>query len=300
MINGMSSSQIAPPNGQRLALSLVFIGQQNFYTDFLVDWLARFTDVRGVIWTASDRRTWSFRLRRVRQRIRRGGVFRAVSEFLYFAGAKFRYRRDEPALRQLIADARRDWNVAPVAVPAIHVNTLRDPQVQPFLEKLRPDILFTQCINEIIPRSVYSFPPRGCYVFHEGVVPQYRGKFCTHWAILNGDFDQTGASVIKVDAGLDRGAVAFVERVCPQTVGRGHGWLEHEVLFLALPRLRAWLEELAEGRATLTEQTEQYPLYSYPLFSHLWRIEKQKEEFDRFRQSRAQSLANRRSEIVSR
>jgi hypothetical protein len=278
MMNAHGTTATSQPR-----LSLVFIGQQNFYTDFLVDWLAGLVDVRGVIWTAADRRTWRFRLNRVRQRIRRGGLRRAISEFLYFVGAKLRYHGDGPALRKLIADAREQWNVRPASVASIHVNNLRDGQVLPFLRQLEPDVLFAQCINEIIPREVYSLPRRGCYVFHEGVVPQYRGKFCTHWAILNGDFDCTGASVIKVDAGLDRGAIAFVERVRPQTLGRGHGWLEHEVLFLTLPRLRRWLEDLAADRAVLTEQTEKYPLYSYPLFSHIWRVEKQKQAYDRWR-----------------
>lgn len=269
------------PESKRL--SLVFIGQQNFYTDYLVDWMNTFVDVRGVIWTAANRNTRAARFEQFRKRIKRGGFVRAMSELFYFVGSKFKFGEDEASLRKLIREERAREQVPVSSMPAIHVPNLRAPEVLKFLDQVKPDVLFTQCINELIPKNVYTYPPQGCYVFHEGVVPQYRGKFCTHWAVLNGDFDLIGASVIKVEAGLDAGPVAFIEHVRPQTLGRGHQWLEHEVLFLALPRLKQWLEDLAAGRATLTPQTEKYPLYSYPLFSHLWRVGRRKKECEEWR-----------------
>ena len=270
----------------RPPIALVFIGQNNFYTEFLIDWMSQIVDVRGVIWTSSDRHTWQFRWRRWRQRLKRGGLRRAASEVLFHLYSRLRYPHDARDLRQLVQQGRDEWQVPHRDVPALEVVNLKDRRVAAFLAEHRPDMLFTQCINELIPPAVFEFPSLGCYVFHEGVVPKYRGKFCTHWAIHNGDFDCIGATVLRVDRGFDSGSVAFVEPVYVHASGRGHGWLEHETLFLALPRLKSWLEDLGRGKLQLSDQGEQFPIYSYPTADHLFGAEAHKAAYDRWRQER--------------
>lgn len=260
---------------------IVFIGQQNFYTDFLVDWLAQRCDLAGVIFTASDRHRPAAKWRKFRQRTKRVGWPVALSELAYFVGAKALFRHDGRDLRKLIADARQTGAVPAASVPTIHVESLRAANVAPFLAVHAPDAILTQCINEVIPASIYDALP--CYVYHEGIVPQYRGKFASHWAIRNGDFENVGASLIRVEAGLDTGPVAFTQAVLPSAAGRGHGWLEHEVLFLALPRLEKWLADLATGTARETPQGSRLPLYSYPRANHLLTSRLAKENFEQWR-----------------
>lgn len=260
---------------------IVFIGQQNFYTDFLVDWLAQRCELAGAIFTASGRHRPAAQWRKFRQRTKRVGWPIALSELAYFVGAKVMFRRDGRDLQKLVADARRSWNVPLAHAPTIHVESLLAADVAPFLAEHAPDAILTQCINELIPASIYDALP--CYVYHEGIVPRYRGKFASHWAIRNGDFENVGASLIRVEAGLDTGPVAFTQAVLPSAVGRGHGWLEHEVLFLALPRLEQWLTDLATGKASETPQGQRLPLYSYPRASHLFATRRRQVEFEHYR-----------------
>jgi hypothetical protein len=296
-------------------ISLIFIGQKNFYTEFLVDWLSQLTTLNGVIWTASDRHSKSYKLRFLKRRMKRFGFFRCLSEILYYIGT-LRYRRkDTGALLDLIAKARKEMIANPVSppsaerVPQVDVNNLRDSQAVDLLTEYKPDIILTQCINEIIPESVFALPKIGCFVYHEGLVPKYRGKFCTHWAIMNREFDQIGASLIKVGRGLDTGQVAFTEPVLPEGVGRRHGWWEHEVLYLALPRLKKWIEDIRPGPAEggldlvqgfalparggahieLTNQQGVYPIYSYPLFSHLFKIGRRVRQYEQWRAGKLSS-----------
>lgn len=274
---------------KRNNISLIFIGQKNFYTQFLVDWLSQLTILKGVIWTASDRHSKSYKLRFLKRRMTRFGFFRCLSEILYYIGT-LRYRRkDTRALLELIGKARKEMITNPVSSPSakpapqVEVNNLRDSQAVDLLRECEPDAILTQCINEIIPESVFAHPKIGCFVYHEGLVPKYRGKFCTHWAIMNREFDQIGASLIKVGRGLDTGQVAFTEPVLPEGTGRRHGWWEHEVLYLALPRLKKWIEDVSAGRIELTNQEGVYPIYSYPLFSHLFRIGRRVREYEQWR-----------------
>lgn len=265
----------------RNKISLVFIGQKNFYTEFLVDWLGELTALKGVIWTASDRHSKGYDFRRLRKRIKRFGFFQVLSEVLYYIGNRKYKQRDEQALIQLIEQAKKEHLTNVKKAPEIEVPNLRGDNVSNFIKKFDCDIILTQCINEIIPESIFTIPKIGCFVYHEGSVPKYRGKFCTHWAILNGEYDQIGASLIKVARGLDTGKIAFVEHVIPEGTGHRHQWWEHEVLWLALPKLKKWIEDVAAGQVDLTEQKSYYPIYSYPRFSHLFKIGKCVRNYER-------------------
>ena len=264
-------------------IPLVFIGQRNFYTDFLTDWLAGLTDLRGVIWTASDRHTGKAKRRRLWHRMKRYGPIRVASEVLYYLLNRKHGAKDEADLRELITPAREEMNVRPASAPTIEVLNLRTDEVNAFLDKCDPDVILTQCINEIVPESVFSRDRIGCFVYHEGVVPKYRGKFCTFWAILNREYDQIGASLIKIGRGLDVGQVAFVEHVLPAGLGHRHQWWEHEVLYLALPRLKKWIGDVSAGRVELKDQGGFYPIFSYPRFRHIFKIGRRVREYERWR-----------------
>jgi len=268
------------PPGQRV--SLIFVGQRNFYTEYLTEWLADLTDLKGIIWTASARHRLHSHLGFVWKRSRRLGLFRVLSEILYFIGVQPLRYRDGIAVKQIIAEARKALP-ADISLPeALEVPNLRADSIRSYLDERRPDIILTQCINEIVPESVYSLPKIGCFVYHEGIVPEYRGKYGTHWAIFNGDYDKIGASLIKVGPGIDLGQVAFTEYVWPQ--GRGHSanWWEHKVLFLALPRLKQWIQDVSAGRVPLQEQKGKYPLYSLPRFGHLFKRAARVEAYERW------------------
>lgn len=263
---------------------LVFIGQRNYFTEFFVDWLVKNTTVVGVIWTCSDGGTLKAKALRLLRRLRRRGPLRVAGELLWYMTTKYVYVKDVEDLRKLVRSLRRSWDVkCRPQLPTLSVPNLRGAETMSFLSELKSTIILTQCINEIIPAELYSFPPLGAYVFHEGIVPQYRGKFCTHWAIMNGDYDCIGASLIRVEAGIDRGAIAFTEHVWPDARNRGRGWLEHHTLLLAFPRLRRWLSDVANGSLELRKQTAVYPIYSYPTIGHLIRARRCKEAYEHWR-----------------
>ena len=175
-------------------VSMIFVGQKNFYTEFLADWLAERTDLRGVIWTACTRTTLRAKWHRLTSRIKRMGLFRVLSEIMYYGFNRRQQRQDEADLRRLISDARADGGIQPRSYRSFEVPSLRNLGVTNFLEERDGDTILTQCINEVVPEAVFSQPRIGCFVYHEGVVPQYRGKFGTLWAILNRDFGNIGAS----------------------------------------------------------------------------------------------------------
>src|SRR6266849_5176504 len=78
-----------------------------------------------------------------------------------------------------------------------------------FIQQLRavgPDLIAVAAYGQILPRSILELPRFGCLNVHTSLLPKYRGAAPIQWAILNDD-KETGVTIMKMDAGLDTGAV---------------------------------------------------------------------------------------------
>jgi methionyl-tRNA formyltransferase len=64
----------------------------------------------------------------------------------------------------------------------------------------------------LVPETVFLRPRRGAFVFHDSLLPGYRGFSPTVWAMANGE-DHTGVTLFEMDAGMDTGQVVAQERV---------------------------------------------------------------------------------------
>ena len=74
------------------------------------------------------------------------------------------------------------------------------------------DIMFTVSWRYMIPPQIYQRPRLGTYVFHDSILPEYRGFAPVVWAIIN-DEAYTGATLFEIDEGFDEGDVIAQERV---------------------------------------------------------------------------------------
>ena len=68
-----------------------------------------------------------------------------------------------------------------------------------------PDILFSFYYRKLVSAKILAIPPRGCYNLHGSLLPRFRGRSPTNWAILLGE-KKTGVTlhemVVKADSGL--------------------------------------------------------------------------------------------------
>ena len=74
------------------------------------------------------------------------------------------------------------------------------------------DIALCASWRYMIPPSVYTRPRLGTYVFHDGLLPQYRGFSPTVWAMLNGE-TQTGVTLFEIAEEVDSGDIVDQEAV---------------------------------------------------------------------------------------
>lgn len=86
------------------------------------------------------------------------------------------------------------------------------PRWGQFWDSTDVDLMFVVSWRFMIPASVYQRPRLGTFVFHDSLLPEYRGFSPTVWAIINGE-DHTGVSLFEIADGVDEGDIIAQERV---------------------------------------------------------------------------------------
>ena len=81
---------------------------------------------------------------------------------------------------------------------------LRNGELQPFLDKLKPELIVVVAYGKILPDYIIDYPKYGCVNVHASLLPKYRGAGPIQWAIINGE-KVTGVTTMKMDSGLDTG-----------------------------------------------------------------------------------------------
>ncbi|HZH06372.1 MAG TPA: methionyl-tRNA formyltransferase, partial [Lautropia sp.] len=93
-------------------------------------------------------------------------------------------------------------------VPVSQPESLRNPAAQRELQVLQPDVIVVAAYGLILPQAVLDMAPRGCLNIHASLLPRWRGAAPIVRAVQAGD-PETGVSIMKMEAGLDTGPVAF-------------------------------------------------------------------------------------------
>ena len=82
------------------------------------------------------------------------------------------------------------------------------------LARIQPDAIITAAYGRILPPALLALPPLGCLNIHASLLPAHRGAAPIQWSIIKGD-QEVGVSVMRMDAGLDTGAILLQKAICP-------------------------------------------------------------------------------------
>jgi methionyl-tRNA formyltransferase len=97
-------------------------------------------------------------------------------------------------------------------VEVLQPETVRDAAFLEKINAIRPDLIVVAAYGKILPESVLNAPRLGCVNVHASLLPKYRGAAPVNWAIINGE-TETGVTIMKMDKGMDTGAIIDFERV---------------------------------------------------------------------------------------
>jgi methionyl-tRNA formyltransferase len=139
------------------------------------------------------------------------------------------------------------------------------------LALLQPDAVVVVAYGQILPRAILDVPGDGCLNLHGSLLPRWRGAAPIERAIMAGDAE-TGVMVMRMEAGLDTGPVALVERVAigsDDTAGDLTERLSHRGADLMARAVAA----LSRGVLAFTPQTEAGVTYAKKIDKAETRIE---------------------------
>jgi methionyl-tRNA formyltransferase len=88
---------------------------------------------------------------------------------------------------------------------------LKDEKFVPGLKELNADI-FVIVAFRILPREVYTIPPKGSFNLHGSLLPKYRGAAPIQWALINGD-KETGVTTFFLQDKVDTGNIIIRESI---------------------------------------------------------------------------------------
>ena len=88
----------------------------------------------------------------------------------------------------------------------IQPEKLRVPEAMNQLRLWNPDLIVVAAFGQILKPDVLALPLHGCVNVHASLLPRWRGAAPIQAAILAGD-SQTGVTIMKMDQGVDTGAI---------------------------------------------------------------------------------------------
>jgi methionyl-tRNA formyltransferase len=125
-----------------------------------------------------------------------------------------------------------------------------DPGLVAEIEAIRPDFIFSFYYRRMIPERVLALARHGALNMHGSLLPKYRGRAPSNWAVLHGE-RETGASLHYMVARPDAGALVDQQAV---PIGPDDTAIEvaDRVADAAVTVLRRSLPRLLDGSARAT------------------------------------------------
>lgn len=85
-------------------------------------------------------------------------------------------------------------------------------RLRSFWEDTPIDLMFAVSWRYMVSPQIYRLPRHGTFVFHDSLLPAYRGFAPTVWAMVNGE-DHTGVTLFEIAEDVDSGAMVDQERI---------------------------------------------------------------------------------------
>ncbi len=139
-------------------------------------------------------------------------------------------------------------------LPVFQPEDTKEPHFRETLSSLNPDLGILIAFGSILNREIIALPKMGIINLHPSLLPEYRGSAPIPRAIIKGE-EETGNTIIKINEGIDSGAIIIQERVKikpEDTAGSLSERMAREGAFLLLEAISLF----KEGRAELKTQDE--------------------------------------------
>jgi len=99
-----------------------------------------------------------------------------------------------------------------LGLQVVYGDDLANAALQRAVEVAAPDFIFSFYWRRMLPASILAAAPRGAFNMHGSLLPRYRGRAPTNWAVLH-DETETGATLHEMVAQPDAGRIVDQQSV---------------------------------------------------------------------------------------
>jgi methionyl-tRNA formyltransferase len=140
------------------------------------------------------------------------------------------------------------------------ISLSNNPQIEVYLKKINPDLVFVVSYGLIIPKEILSIPRLGCINIHMSLLPRWRGASPIEHSIMSGDL-KSGVTFMKMDEGLDTGPI-LAKYPCVISKYETAGSLQSKMFKLTEKELNGFLNSLERGEVNEIKQDENKSTYA--------------------------------------
>ncbi|MBY2911840.1 methionyl-tRNA formyltransferase [Rhizobium leguminosarum] len=147
-----------------------------------------------------------------------------------------------------------------LGLPVFTPVNFKDPEERERFRGLNADVGVVVAYGLLLPEAILNGTRDGCYNGHASLLPRWRGAAPIQRAIMDGDA-KTGMMVMKMDKGLDTGAVALTREV---EIGPNMtaGELHDRLMLVGAKAMAEAMVKLEMNDLPLTPQPEDGVLYA--------------------------------------
>jgi folate-dependent phosphoribosylglycinamide formyltransferase PurN len=219
--------------------------------DVLPRWMQTFSDLAGIVVITE---TGSRLKRRLQFEWKRSGI-RTVDVLAF--QLYYRLRLAGADQSWVAAEERRledRYPPLPASVPVHETSDPNDEGTRRFLESVAPDLVLARC-KSLLRKEIFDIPPDGTIVLHPGICPEYRNAHGCFWALARRDLDHVGATMLRIDEGVDTGPIYAFYHADIDERTESHVVIQYRVVFDNLDQIATDLEAVHDHRAERIDVT---------------------------------------------
>lgn len=214
-------------------------------------WLGSFSELAGIVVL---REKSGRKLKRIKREIGRVGLVRFLDVSAFRLHYKLFQAADDTAWEgDLLAGLNKRFGDIG-DVPVLVTHSPNSPEAEAFIRELAADIMIARC-KVILNKRIFGLPLVGTFVMHPGICPEYRNAHGCFWALANGDKENVGMTLLKVDDGVDTGPTYGYFKYDVDAASESHFRIQTRVVTENLDAIRDKLIEVVRGEAVPVDVT---------------------------------------------
>ena len=206
--------------------------------------LGSFSELAGVVVIEETRERRRRRLRREWRRSR----LRIVDVLAFQAFYRLKLAPGDRAWTRQTVERLMARLPPAASAPMMRTADPNSESTREFLTEVGPDLVLARC-KTLLSRDIFEIPKDGTFVLHPGICPEYRNAHGCFWALAQRDLERVGATLLRIDDGVDTGPVYAYYTAAVDERRESHVVIQHRVVFDNLDRIAADLQRVHRGQA---------------------------------------------------